>query len=261
MWSQVLATRFSYAAASCELSFSGKRPRIDEPVKCSSLNSVTAWPVALSQIHAIYEEVLYNTVPLRLSSQLLLLLLLLVLVESRNATSQKRHQAYVGLLLDVVIRQGPAILKLFAREDQPLLIRWDALLVLNLGFDTIYGVASLHIHCDGLASQGLHEDLNLKATSRTWPRGVLGMPTKSVLFTFRNFTDDRFSFWLLIEVSCWVPVPNRFSLMSGRKIQVVKTVEGNDDWTAFAWCSVGPGLFGEIPFQSDLFSHNTTTRS
>ena len=41
---------------------------LDEPVKCSSLNSVTTWPVALSQIHAIYEEVLYSTVPLRLSS-------------------------------------------------------------------------------------------------------------------------------------------------------------------------------------------------
>ena len=34
-----------------------------------------------------------------------------------------------ALLLDVVVGEGPAVLKLLAGEDQPLLVRGDALLV------------------------------------------------------------------------------------------------------------------------------------
>jgi len=36
------------------------------------------------------------------------------------------------LLLDVVVAQRPAVLELLAREDEALLIRGDALLVLDL---------------------------------------------------------------------------------------------------------------------------------
>ena len=36
-----------------------------------------------------------------------------------------------GLLLDVVIREGPPVLELLSSEDQPLLIRRDALFVLK----------------------------------------------------------------------------------------------------------------------------------
>ena len=35
-----------------------------------------------------------------------------------------------GLLLDVVVGEGPAILQLLASEDQTLLVRGDSLLVL-----------------------------------------------------------------------------------------------------------------------------------
>jgi hypothetical protein len=35
-----------------------------------------------------------------------------------------------GFLLDVVVRESPAILQLLAGEDQPLLVRRDALLIL-----------------------------------------------------------------------------------------------------------------------------------
>ena len=35
-----------------------------------------------------------------------------------------------GLLLDVVVGEGPSVLKLLASEDQPLLVRGDSLLVL-----------------------------------------------------------------------------------------------------------------------------------
>jgi len=65
-----------------------------------------------------------------------------------------------GLLLDVVVRQGPSILKLLASKDQPLLIWGDAFLVLDLGLDIFNGVRGLHLQSDGLAGQGLHEDLH-----------------------------------------------------------------------------------------------------
>jgi hypothetical protein len=62
--------------------------------------------------------------------------------------------------LNVVVRQGPAILQLFAGEDQPLLVGRDALLVLDLGLDILDGVRGLHLEGDGLAREGLHEDLH-----------------------------------------------------------------------------------------------------
>ena len=43
-----------------------------------------------------------------------------------------QHQMQRGLLLDVVVAQCAAVLQLLAREDQALLVRGDALLVLDL---------------------------------------------------------------------------------------------------------------------------------
>ena len=53
------------------------------------------------------------------------------------------------------------MLQLFARGDQTLLVRWDALLVLDFGFDILNGVTGLDLKGDGLACQGLHKDLHL----------------------------------------------------------------------------------------------------
>ena len=49
-----------------------------------------------------------------------------------HASPQPQHQVESGLLLDVVIRQGPSILQLLASKDKPLLIRGDTLLVLQV---------------------------------------------------------------------------------------------------------------------------------
>jgi len=45
-----------------------------------------------------------------------------------------------GFLLDVVVRQGAAILQLLASKDQALLVRRNALFVLDLGLDIVDGV-------------------------------------------------------------------------------------------------------------------------
>jgi len=49
-----------------------------------------------------------------------------------HATSQTKYQMEGRLLLNVVVGQGSAIFKLLARKDQPLLIRRDSFLVLDL---------------------------------------------------------------------------------------------------------------------------------
>ena len=60
-------------------------------------------------------------------------------------------------LLDVVVGESSAILELLTSEDQSLLVRGDALLVLDLGLDIVDGVRGLDLEGDGLARQGLHE--------------------------------------------------------------------------------------------------------
>ena len=49
---------------------------------------------------------------------------------------------------------------MYALEDQALLVGRDALLVLDLGLDVVNGVRGLDIEGDGLAGQGLDEDLH-----------------------------------------------------------------------------------------------------
>lgn len=43
-----------------------------------------------------------------------------------GTTTQAEHQVEGGLLLDVVVAQGTAILQLLAGKDQTLLVRGDA---------------------------------------------------------------------------------------------------------------------------------------
>ena len=55
------------------------------------------------------------------------------------------------LLLYVVVVQRAPILELLAREYEALLVRRNALLVLDLSLDAIDGVRGLHLQRDGLA--------------------------------------------------------------------------------------------------------------
>ena len=55
-----------------------------------------------------------------------------------------------GFLLDVVVGQRTAVLKLLAGENEALLIGGNALLVLNLRLDVVDSVRGLHLEGDGL---------------------------------------------------------------------------------------------------------------
>ena len=77
------------------------------------------------------------------------------------------------LLLDVVVREGPAILELFSSKDEPLLIRRDSLLVLDLRLDIINCVRWLNLQGNGLASEGLDKDLHPTSQTKDQVKGRL----------------------------------------------------------------------------------------
>ena len=85
--------------------------------------------------------------------------------EDLHATAESEDQVKSGLLLNVVVGESSAVLQLLAGEDQSLLVRGDALLVLNLGLHVLDGVALLHIESNGLARKGLDEDLHVALVS------------------------------------------------------------------------------------------------
>jgi hypothetical protein len=83
-----------------------------------------------------------------------------------HTTAETKHKVEGGLLLDVVVTEGTAVLELLSGKDETLLIRGDALLVLDLRLDVVNGVGRLHIKGDGLASQGLNKNLKEESDVR-----------------------------------------------------------------------------------------------
>jgi len=75
-------------------------------------------------------------------------------------TTQAEHEVEGALLLDIVVGEGAPIFELLAGKDETLLVRRDALLVLDLGLHIVDGVGRLHLKGDSLAREGLHEDLH-----------------------------------------------------------------------------------------------------
>ncbi|KAJ0692302.1 hypothetical protein HanPI659440_Chr15g0584321 [Helianthus annuus] len=65
-----------------------------------------------------------------------------------------------GFLLDVVVSKSATVLKLLASKDEPLLVRWDPLLVLDLGFNIVDGIGAFNFQGDGLPGQSLNENLH-----------------------------------------------------------------------------------------------------
>ena len=81
--------------------------------------------------------------------------------EDLHTTSESQHKMESGLLLDVVVGEGSAVLELLTSEDKSLLIWRDTFLVLDLGLNVFDGVCWLNIKGDGLTSEGLNENLHV----------------------------------------------------------------------------------------------------
>jgi hypothetical protein len=75
---------------------------------------------------------------------------------------RKRRKNAFTLCVDCIQLVQPH-LELLASEDEALLVRGDALLVLNLRLDVVDGVGGLHLERDGLARERLHKDLHAAA--------------------------------------------------------------------------------------------------
>jgi len=70
-----------------------------------------------------------------------------------------------ALLLDVIIRKSSPVLELLTRKDKSLLIRWDTLLILDLGLDILDSIAGLYLERDRFSGQGLDENLHTASQS------------------------------------------------------------------------------------------------
>jgi hypothetical protein len=79
--------------------------------------------------------------------------------ENLHSSTETEHQVKGGFLLDVVVGKGPSVFELLASEDQTLLVGGDSFLVLDLGLNALDCVGALDFQGNGLASEGLDEDL------------------------------------------------------------------------------------------------------
>jgi len=86
--------------------------------------------------------------------------------EDLHTTSESQDEMEGGLLLDVVVGEGSAVLELLSSEDESLLVWRDTFLVLDLGLDVLDGISWLNIEGDGLTSEGLDEDLHTTSKSQ-----------------------------------------------------------------------------------------------
>ena len=81
--------------------------------------------------------------------------------------SESQDKMKGGFFLDVVISKGATVLELLAGEDEPLLVWRNAFLVLDFGLYVFDRVRGFDLDGDGLAGEGLDEDLHLiKMTKR-----------------------------------------------------------------------------------------------
>ena len=89
----------------------------------------------------------------------------------RTLTKVKGPTVESRFLLNVVIRERAAIFELLSSENQVLLVRRDALLVLDLGLDVVNG--RFYLEGDRLSSQGLDENLHTSAKVKDEVKGRL----------------------------------------------------------------------------------------
>ena len=77
-----------------------------------------------------------------------------------SAAPQPQHQMQRGFLLHVVVSERAPVLQLLSRENQSLLVRGNAFLVLNFALHHVDRVRRLHFQRHSFASQRLDKDLH-----------------------------------------------------------------------------------------------------
>jgi hypothetical protein len=77
-----------------------------------------------------------------------------------DSSAETQYQMQSRFFLDIVIRESATIFQLFAGKDESLLVRWDALLVLDFGLDVVDRVARLNVQRNSLTREGFYENLH-----------------------------------------------------------------------------------------------------
>ena len=77
-----------------------------------------------------------------------------------RSPSQSKHKKKCSFLLDVVVYQSSSIVELLTSKYQALLIRRNALSILQLLLDNCNGIAGVYVESDGIALKCANEDLH-----------------------------------------------------------------------------------------------------
>ena len=115
-----------------------------------------------------------------------------------SAATETEDEVEGGLLLDVVVGKSAAVLELLAGEDETLLIRGDALLVLDLGLDIVDGVRRLNIERDGLACWFATRSKTVLSITRCVPDGR--QPLTNASYIRAKHDQDTIVAWLRLWV-------------------------------------------------------------
>merc|ERR1712193_342193 len=70
-----------------------------------------------------------------------------------HTSTKSQDKMEGGFFLDVVVAQCATVFQLLTSEDKTLLIWWNSLFILDLGFHVVNRVAWLNLQSDGLAGQ------------------------------------------------------------------------------------------------------------
>ena len=80
--------------------------------------------------------------------------------EDLHTTTKSEYEMESRFFLNVIVGEGSTVFELLSSEDESLLVRRDALLVLDLSLHVIDGVRRLDLESDSFARKGLDENLH-----------------------------------------------------------------------------------------------------
>ena len=96
------------------------------------------------------------------------------------------------------------ISKIALKNAHTYYVRWDAFLILDLGFHVVDRVAGLHVKRDGLSRQSLDEDLHTAAETKNQVQSglFLNVVVRKSAPVFELFTGKDQSLLVIFLVKC-----------------------------------------------------------
>ena len=110
-----------------------------------------------------------------------------------HSSSKAKDEMESRLLLDVIVRECATIFELLSHEDEVLLIRGNALFVLDLGLHVVDGVGGFNLEGNGFVSEGLNENLHTptKAKDEVEGRFLLNVVIRKSAAVFELFSSKN----------------------------------------------------------------------